>query len=144
MAVVPGWKYATGVAGAIAIAILSLFVNIRQENAERVKLRQMTVISGKDKVSLSTRRFEGLRRILPSRGVVGYIGYGGQDTSGTEMYYLAQYALAPVIVDRSPDHPLVVVNFPVPVPPADRFVPPGYSIKADLGNGVLLLGKVAR
>ena len=72
---------------------------------------------------------------------MGYISYGGQETLETEMYYLAQYALAPLVIDRSANHPIVVGNFPGPSPLADQFPPLGLAIKADLGHGVFLLGK---
>jgi hypothetical protein len=124
----------------MAIALLSLFVNVRQENRERTKLLQGPMSSGGDRVSTYTSRFVELRRILPPRGVVGYFSHtSGQEQLDDEMYYLTQYALAPVVVDRTPNHPLVVGNFPGALPPAEMFLVPGLSVKADLGHGVMLL-----
>lgn len=81
----------------------------------------------------SDQRFAALKAELPQQGVVGYIGESG--TPAVVDYYLAQYALVPLVVDHSPNHPLVVGNFPIS--------PPGtlsahLHLLKDFGNGVLL------
>lgn len=81
----------------------------------------------------SGRRFAALREALPQHGVIGYIGQS-QDSVGH--YYLAQYALAPLVVDFSQNHPLVVGNFPTTPPPN---LPANLKLLRDFGNGVLLL-----
>jgi len=79
----------------------------------------------------SDQRFAALKAALPPRGVVGYIGDSADPVAD---YYLAQYALAPVVVDRSSNHPLVIGNFP-----ASQRSPLGHlQLVADFGNGVLL------
>jgi len=80
----------------------------------------------------SDERFAGLKQSLPKRGVVGYIGAQGQ----LHDYYLAQYALAPIVVDDSTNHLFVVGNF--------RSEPRQTSaanlqLVKDFGDGVLLL-----
>ena len=84
----------------------------------------------------SDRRFAALKAALPERGVVGYVGESGADAVVLADYYLTQYALAPLVVDRSPNHPVVVGNFPSG-PPAQ---PPQENLRLvkDFGNGVLL------
>ena len=84
----------------------------------------------------SDLRFAALRVALPKRGVVGYAGESGADAVVLADYYLTQYALAPLVVDRSPNHPVVVGNFPSG-PPAR---PPQENLRLvkDFGNGVLL------
>jgi hypothetical protein len=79
----------------------------------------------------SDQRFAALKAALPPQGIVGYIGEPGDPAD----YYLAQYALAPLIVDHSPNHPLVVGNFPLSRPAnlSDHL----HMVK-DFGNGVLL------
>jgi len=72
--------------------------------------------------------------MLPSRGVIGYIGEPG--TAGLADYYLTQYALAPLVLDRSSKHPIVVGNFPGSLPSAASFN--GLHLERDFGNGVLL------
>lgn len=79
----------------------------------------------------SDQRFAALKQVLPQQGIVGYIGNSGSPAD----YYLTQYALAPLIVDHSSNHPLVVGNFSNS-PPA---VPPDHlQLVKDFGNGVLL------
>ncbi|MGE5056012.1 MAG: hypothetical protein ACM3WP_17775 [Acidobacteriota bacterium] len=81
----------------------------------------------------SGQRFAALREALPQRGVIGYIGQS-QDSVGH--YYLAQYALAPLVVDFSSDHRIVVGNFPS-APPQN--LPANLKLIRDFGDGVLLL-----
>lgn len=79
----------------------------------------------------SDQRFAALKAALPPRGIVGYVG----DRGNLADYYLAQYALAPIVVDNSPNHPFVVGNFPTtPVPSTLNL-----QLLKDFGNGVLLL-----
>jgi len=80
----------------------------------------------------SDLRFAELKTMLPQRGVVGYIG-APADSIG--YYYLAQYALAPLVVDHSLNHPLIIGNFPSSPP----VIPQNLRILRDFGNGVLLL-----
>jgi hypothetical protein len=81
----------------------------------------------------SDQRFAAIKLALPDRGVIGYIGAG--DPDGTADYYLAQYALAPRVIDRSSSHPLVVGNFSQGPP---KILPPGLTVVKDFGKGVLL------
>jgi len=81
----------------------------------------------------SDQRFSALKAALPERGVVGYVGEPG--TPALADYYLAQYALAPLVVDLSPNYPLVIGNFPT--------TPTGSTsndlqLIRDFGGGVLL------
>lgn len=80
----------------------------------------------------SDQRFAALRAQLPNRGVIGYIGESGN--SGTADYYLAQYALVPLVIDRSANHPLVIGSFPDSPPQ----VPSNLQCIGDFGNGVLV------
>lgn len=81
----------------------------------------------------SDQRFAALQKTLPNPGVLGYIGESGN--SALPDYYLAQYALAPRVIDHSPNHPLVIGNFP-----SSRPALPAGNLKLiqDFGNGVLL------
>jgi hypothetical protein len=81
----------------------------------------------------SGARFVALREALPQRGVIGYIGRP-EDSVGH--YYLAQYALAPLVVDFSLNHRIVVGNFPT-TPPQN--LPANLKVVRDFGQGVLLL-----
>ena len=89
-----------------------------------------------DIATRSDQRFAALRAALPPRGVVGYVGASGND--GVRDYYLTQYALAPLVVDHSSNHSLVIANFPNSPQPrsvlSDRL-----QLVRDFGDGVLLL-----
>jgi hypothetical protein len=88
----------------------------------------------------SDQRFAAVKTRLPASGVIGYIGECGN--SSTPDYYLTQYALVPLVVDRSTHHAIVIGNFPLS-PPSD--LPPNLRLVEDFGNGVLLLaGEDAR
>jgi len=83
----------------------------------------------------SDQRFAALKAWLPERGVIGYIGEPGVAAVGD--YYLAQYALAPLVIDHSPNHRLVVGNFPSSQTP--RSPSENLQLVKDFGDGVLLL-----
>jgi hypothetical protein len=88
----------------------------------------------------SDQRFVAVKTRLPASGVIGYIGESGD--SSTPDYYLTQYALAPLVVDRSTHHAIVIGNFPLS-PPSN--LPPNLRLVEDFGSGVLLLaGEDAR
>jgi hypothetical protein len=80
-----------------------------------------------DEVTRYEKRFEGVRAQLPDHGTVGYrtdppqeptagssfeyVAYGiTWRMDGKKSYLLTQYVLAPVIVDRTREYPLVVEN----------------------------------
>ena len=88
-----------------------------------------------DIAARSDIRFASLKAHLPSEGVVGYIGETGE--SAVPDYYLTQYALAPLVVDDSTGHAIVIGNFPSSQPSE---IPPNLRVVQDFGNGVLLLG----
>jgi hypothetical protein len=81
----------------------------------------------------SDQRFSALKARLPAHGVIGYIGEMG--ASATPDYYLTQYALAPLVVDASPHHAIVIGNFPSSQP---SHIPQDLQVVADFGNGVML------
>ncbi len=81
----------------------------------------------------SDQSFASLKAALPQQGIVGYVG----DSDAPADYYLAQYALAPLVVDHSPDHQLVVGNFSAQQLP--QGLPYAHlQLLKDFGNGVLL------
>jgi hypothetical protein len=85
-----------------------------------------------DVAQRSDERFAAVKTLLPQRGVIGYIGETGVLARGD--YYLAEYALAPLVVDDSPNHPLVLANFPDSPSP----MPSNLRLMKDFGNGVAL------
>ena len=86
-----------------------------------------------DVAERSDRRFAELRRALPEYGVVGYVSDPSE--AGVADYYLTQYALAPLVIERSTNHRLVIGNFPQPPRPEAET---DLVLVRDFGNGVLL------
>jgi hypothetical protein len=85
-----------------------------------------------DVAQRSDQRFATLKPFLPARGVIGYIGESGAPARGD--YYRAEYALAPLVVDDSLNHPMVLANFPDSPLPA----PTNLQLVKDFGHGVAL------
>jgi len=97
-------------------------------------------LSQDDVSKRSDQRFAAVKTHLPATGVIGYIGESGD--SSIPGYYLTQYALAPLVVERSTHHAIVIGNFPLS-PPSN--LPPNLRLVEDFGSGVLLLaGEDAR
>jgi hypothetical protein len=109
-------------------------IRILREAPNPVHLRQDDISKRSD------QRFAVVKTRLPASGVIGYIEESGD--SSTPDYYLTQYALAPLVVDRSTHHAIVIGNFPRSQP---SNLPPKLRLVEDLGSGVLLLaGEDAR
>ena len=87
----------------------------------------------------SDERFADLRRALPKRGVVGYLGDSGETSLAD--YYSAQYALAPLVVERSINHSLVVGNFPTSQSAPPVAAEESFLLVRDFGNGLFLFAK---
>ena len=105
-----------------------------------------------DRATEQERRVRPLREHLPARGVVGYISDGLIADSFTSVealqdYFLTQYALAPVIVLKGTDPPLVVGVYAAEAAAemtTGRVYPGGLVVLHDLANGVVLLGGAER
>jgi hypothetical protein len=94
------------------------------------------------RVNAYENRFDALRKILPPRGVVGYFSNcTDYDGNYTARWYVAQYALAPVIVAHSSGHQLVVGNFCTVPPDFAAITGSGLNLIKDFGNGVMLFSK---
>lgn len=116
----------------ITIATL-VFVLCCMLSTVRVLIDAPTRLHPADPATGADQRFAALKAALPPQGVVGYVGESGSPAVAD--YYLAQYALTPLVVDHSSNHPLVVGNFPLssPIPPSGNL-----QLVKDFGNGVLL------
>jgi len=88
-------------------------------------------------------RFDDLKDVLPARGIVGYATDTPSeevfsDPEATAFFYVAQYALAPLIVANDPERELVIGNFHrPPVLPPDAAET--WSVWRDFGGGLYLL-----
>jgi hypothetical protein len=72
---------------------------------------------------------------LPARGVVGYVS---DDLEAAREYFLTQYTLAPLVVDRAVGHPLVVGNFFDPATAPAVAARQQLRLVHDVGEGVML------
>ena len=101
---------------------------------------------GQDGITLYEQRFEVLRKVLPTHGIVGYITNKRceevlKNVDTASHYYLTQYALSPIIIDNNPDHDLVIGNFDNHH--SYKMLENRELIK-DFGRGVLLLKRKAK
>jgi hypothetical protein len=94
--------------------------------------RVQSVVSDNDEVSRDQKRLLLLRYALPRNGVVGYVGDPGKE------HRLTQYALAPLLVDDTPNHPLVIGNFDEADADGARCKYKGLVPIFDFGHGVCL------
>lgn len=98
--------------------------------------------SGLDEVSAYELRFAPLQQSLPQHGIVCYVpDYASGDLAKKD-FFLARYALAPLVVRNLPDCDPLIGDFPPGVPRAD--LGSKYSVLNDFGNGVLLLKRNGR
>jgi hypothetical protein len=97
--------------------------------------RLQSVVSDNDEVSRHQKRLLLIRYNLPRYGVIGYVGDRGDP--GKE-YRLTQYALAPLLVDPTPNHALVVGNFNEADADGGRCKHKGLVPVFDFGDGVCL------
>jgi hypothetical protein len=82
-------------------------------------------------------RFAAIKAALPERGIVGYVGEPGALALGD--YYAAQYALAPLVVEHSTNHAMVIGNFSSSQTAFSAGESSNLQLVKDYGNGVLLL-----
>lgn len=96
-----------------------------------------------DQVTKYEIRFEGVKAILPARGVIGYITEASPkevmaDGDLQAEYYLTQYAVAPVVVDNNPARNIVIGNFHSSAIPDMRSYG-RFGITQNFDNGIILL-----
>jgi hypothetical protein len=128
---------------ALAGSVEALYQTVALHRDSRVA----TPAVGAPRTGNQDERLQPLREHLPPRGVVGYASDGWNGNAFTTVealqdYFLTQYALAPVIVLRGTDFPLVVGNYradSAAEPAADRTYPAGLVVRRNLGEGVLVL-----
>lgn len=81
-------------------------------------------------------RFDALRKELPTAGKVGYWSNAEQDPGDLE-FHLTQFALAPVVLEKSKSHPYVVGNI-AKNPTSEELRAQGLAVVKDYGLGVVL------
>jgi hypothetical protein len=101
-----------------------------------IVFRQNVLGASPDRARNTDLRFEALRRELAGVERIGYVSDPNAtgDLAG-ERYFLAQLALAPVLVDLDTSRRLVVGNF---TPGSSPSIPAGLVLVRDFGDGVVL------
>ena len=87
----------------ISIALLS--------SRELLRLTSHGHAGGSEAVAY-VRRFDAIKKVLPARGVICYAPDPHVEINGNKDYFLAQYALAPLVLRTGRDCDLLVTNFP--------------------------------
>lgn len=88
--------------------------------------------------NLYLARFEDVKSALPQRGVVCYMPNPDGSFEAKKHYFLAQYALAPLVLRPSADCDTLLADFPAG-PAPDFILSQQFVLLKDFGNGVLLL-----
>lgn len=116
----------------------ALFCSYRLWQATR-PLSQRT---NSDEVSAYELRFARARQFLPKHGLVCYVpDYASSDLAKKD-FFLARYALAPLVLRNTPDCDPLIGDFPPGIPRSD--LGSKYSVLEDFGQGVLLLKRNER
>ncbi|HEX6907803.1 MAG TPA: hypothetical protein VF154_14400 [Terriglobales bacterium] len=93
---------------------------------------------GSDEVTAYEARFAPARQVLPQYGIVCYVPDYTSSDAAKKDFFLARYALAPLVVRNVPDCDPLIGDFPDGAPAS--FLSGGqYLVLRDLGHGVLLL-----
>lgn len=95
---------------------------------------------GDVRISEYVSRFEGVRKFLPPRGIVGYLS----DTDSVAEYYLAQYAVSPVILAKGKDFRFVIGYFHGISLGDEMLEKEKLKRIKDFGNGVSLFMNLGR
>ena len=97
-------------------------------------------------VQVYARRFDELRPLLPAHGRVGYVSDVSRrgDTEEAGLYfYLTQYFLAPLVLERGTAPDLVIGDFQDRVPSPRAFAAEGLRVVRTFENGIVLYSRTA-
>ncbi len=119
------------IAAAVSVLVVAL---LSSEQLLRLA-RQPYAIDGDN---LYLTRFERVKSALPQRGVICYMPSSDASFEAKKHYFLAQYALAPLVLRATPDCDPVLADFPTG-PAPDSIPGRQFVVLKDFGNGVLLL-----
>jgi len=106
------------------------------------RTRPLPQSAGRDEVSAYEVRFVRLKQFLPGNGTVCYVpDYTSSETAKKD-FFLARYALAPLVVRNVPDCDPLIGDFPSRAPASA--LSNKYTVLEDFGNGLLLLKRNER
>lgn len=136
--------------GSLAIVAAVSVANVVY-NAEQMPPMRAGMPSAIGPVLRQDLRFASARRALSARKITGTIGFlsdlpAGRTTDddhAAEDYYLAQFSLAPVVLDaNSEPYDWAIASFRTV--PTEKRISGGWQIAEDLGDGVFLLRKAGK
>lgn len=104
--------------------------------------RPLSPRAASDEAGAYEERFTRARQFLPQHGVVCYRPDFNSSETAKKGFFLARYALAPLVVRTAPDCDPLIADFPLG-PPAS-FLGNRYTVLQDFGHGVLLLKRNER
>lgn len=119
----------------IAAAVSVLVVGLLSSKQMLRLARQPYAVDGDN---LYLIRFEGVKSALPQRGVICYAPNPDGGFEAKKHYFLAQYALAPLVLRTATDCDTLLADFPAGSAP-DSVLSRQFVVLKDFGNGVLLL-----
>ena len=127
--------------GTILLILFALVSNVQLFKQTATTFDSKSI--GSDEITLYEKRFKGLKEMLSSHNVVGYITNKclkdlTADAEATMGYYLTQYTLSPVIVVNDPERQLVVGNFHNTATIPKISTKRNLILLKDFGNGVML------
>jgi hypothetical protein len=94
-----------------------------------------------DQISEYEARFLEVKKMLPEHSVVGYLSSPSFPLGEAKVHFgLTRYTLAPVIVNWSTHHSLLIGNFPLSEVQMNDEIE-HFTIVKDFGKGVMLLKK---
>jgi hypothetical protein len=133
---------------ALLLVVVTAVINVLHMAQKVLPPAQDASAAATDPVTCSERRFARLRERVRELHITGTVGYVGDmpgdrltaDARAVEDYYLAQFALVPLVLDLNADvHDWAVANMRTTAPAAR--VPVGWKIVEDFGAGIILLRK---
>lgn len=96
-----------------------------------------------DSISGFASRYDELKRMKVLPDQVGYIGdRKPKDLQSVMAFMLTQYTLAPVVVEQSVAHEVVIGNYYSTPPSAEELRTHHLSVVKDFNNGVVLYRRV--
>jgi hypothetical protein len=118
----------------LALIVISAFL----ANLGELRTEWYVVLQpGPDRTSHDEKRFAPLKKVLPERGVVGFVTDASTRSEQARRRYIAGYALAPLLVAPGADQPLVIGDFKDPA--AAKLITRGaLQVRHDFGDGLVL------
>lgn len=123
----------------VHIALLLLIVIALLSSRDLLRMTSHGAAGGAEAVPY-IERFGAVKNVLPARGVICYAPDPRVEPNATKDYFLAQYALAPLVLRTTGGCDLLITNFADDSHRASAG-PANYVLIENFGNGVALFRK---